>query len=154
VEGKPGTPAHAVGAFLAIGEGYVDFAVRHPAHFRVMFGPCLLSEGFAPCLSPSGRDAFQILVEVLDGLLAAGVIAAGSRPGAEFAAWAMVHGIAALLVDGAMQLATRERQLAFSGAARTMLLGLGADPALLPPAPATISFDPRPEDARTGRAAG
>jgi AcrR family transcriptional regulator len=153
VAGAAGTPAKAVADFAAIGEGYVDFAVRHPAHFRVMFGPCLEAEGFAPCLSPSGRDAYQILVDALDALVAAGVVPAAARPGAELPAWSMVHGLSALLVDGALKLTVRERTGAMAAAARTLLLGLGADPALLPVTPAMPSLDPRPAPG-PGRAAG
>lgn len=152
--GKPGTAARAVGAFMAIGEGYVDFAVRHPAHFRVMFGPCMEAEGFQPCTAPSGRDAYQILVDVLDELVAAGVIPSATRPGAELGAWAMVHGLSALLVDGAVDLSTRERATALATIVRTMLLGLGADPRLLPAAPAGRAIDPRPAGSQPARSAG
>src|SRR5689334_8708216 len=46
VAGERGTAAHAAAALNAIGEAYVEFAVRHPSHFRVMFGPCMETEGF------------------------------------------------------------------------------------------------------------
>ena len=143
---KPGTKAHAVAAFAAIGEAYVDFAVRHPSHFRVMFGPCLEEEGFAPGLAPSGRDAFQILVDVLDALVTAGAVDARARAGAEIAAWSGVHGMAALLVEGALPLPPRGRADAVRGLARTLLVGLGCDPALAPAPGAPVDGDPcRPQ---------
>lgn len=142
--GPAGTKAHAVAATLAIGETYVDFAVRHPSHFRVMFGPCMMEEGFAPGCAPSGRDAFQLLVDALDGLAAAGVVGPRERAGAEIAAWSGVHGLAALLVDGALQLSARERGEAVRAVTRSFLLGLGCDPALVPPAGGPVNADPRP----------
>jgi AcrR family transcriptional regulator len=142
--GPPGTKAHAVAAMIAIGEAYVEHAVRHPSHFRVMFGPCMIEEGFAPGCAPSGRDAFQILVDALDGLVAAGAVGAKERAGAEIGAWAGVHGLAALLVDGALELSARQRGDALLAVTRTFLLGLGCDPALLPPARAGVEADPRP----------
>ncbi len=142
VESRPGTKAHAVGALGAIGEAYVEFAVRHPSHFRVMFGPCQEEDGIVPGCASSGRDAFQILLDVLDELVAAGVIPARNRPGAEIAAWALVHGLAGLLVEGVLPLAPKERTAAFRGAARTLLLGLGCDPALVPTTTPVI-IDPR-----------
>jgi AcrR family transcriptional regulator len=132
IPGEPGSPARAVAALVAIGEAYVDFAVRHPSHFRVMFGPCLEAEGFAPGCAPSGRDAYQILVDALDALVAASAIRAETRPGAEIAAWSSVHGLASLLVDGAIPLGPRDRGPAIRLVTRAVLLGLGADPALVP----------------------
>jgi AcrR family transcriptional regulator len=143
VSGLAGTPHHAVGAFAAIGEAYVEFAVRHPAHFRVMFGPCIEEEGFCPGLSPSGRDAFQILVDTLDELAAARVVSPAARPGAELVVWSMVHGLAALSVDGALALGARERSAAVAAGGRALLIGLGADPALLPALPPLPGVDPR-----------
>src|SRR5512136_65494 len=36
--GEAGSKAHAAAVFLAVGPAYVEFAVQHPAQFRVMFG--------------------------------------------------------------------------------------------------------------------
>jgi len=143
-EGTPGSAARAVRVFAAIGEAYVDFAVRHPSHFRVMFGPCTQVEGFAPSCAPSGRGAFQILVDALDRLVEAGVITARARAGGELAAWATVHGLSALIVDGALPLTGRARTEAARSVGRTMLAGLGCDPRQLPPAGAPVLVgDPR-----------
>jgi len=130
--GAPGTKAHAAATLLVTGEGYVEFAVRHPSHFRVMFGPALQLKGATPGRAPSCRSSFEILVDALDGLAAAGVISHEARAGAEVAAWSSVHGLAALLVDGALPLGARERGHAIQVVTRLVLLGLGADPALLP----------------------
>jgi AcrR family transcriptional regulator len=141
--GTPGTPEHAVAAFAALGQAYVDFAVRHPSHFQVMFGPCTHGEGFAPGCASSGRDAFQILVDTLDGLVAARLIDPAARAGAELTVWSSVHGLASLLVDGALELAPRERAWAVAAASRTLLAGLGADAGLLPAVMHGPSVDPR-----------
>lgn len=138
-----GSAAGAVRAFGAIGEAYVEFAVRHPSHFRVMFGPCLQVEGFEPSCAPSGRDAFQILLDALDGLVAAGAVTARGRAGAELAAWSSVHGLAALLVDGALPLPPKARPDAVRAVTRSLLLGMGCEPRHLPPAPDGIPSDPR-----------
>jgi AcrR family transcriptional regulator len=153
IAGARGTALHAVGTFAGIGQAYVEFAVRHPAHFRVMFGPCLEEAGFEPGLSPSGRDAFQILVDSLDALVTARVIDPAARPGAELVAWAMVHGLAALVVEGAVDLSPRERSAAVAAAVRTMLAGLGADPVLLPAAAPAPIVDPRQPAEKPARAA-
>jgi hypothetical protein len=104
-----------------------------------MFGPCLQAEGCAPSL----RHPYQILVDGLDALVAAGAIPPPARAGAEVAAWSSVHGLAALLVEGALPLPPGARADAIRGVSRTLLLGLGCDPALLPPPGAPVDADPR-----------
>lgn len=133
IAGTAGTPACAVARLAAVGDAYLDFALRHPSHFRVMFGPWLRDTECLPGVGPSGRDPFQILVEALDGLVAAGVISEASRAGAEIVAWSAVHGLAALVVDGSLQLAPRERDLALRRVQASILRGLGADPRLVEP---------------------
>ena len=141
--GTPGSASHAVASFLAIGSAYVEFAMAHPSQFRVMFGPCKPSKDDLACLAAQGRDTYRILVDVLDGLVTGGVIRAEARPGAELPAWSVVHGLASLLVDGALTLSSREREDALQHAARLLLLGLGCPPAYVPPAQPVMT-DPRP----------
>jgi AcrR family transcriptional regulator len=149
VEGAPGSKSLAVARLFALGEAYVDFAVRHPEHFRIMFGSPYEVEDFHPGCAPSGRDAFQILVDVLDDLVKAGVIAPAARVGAELVAWSGVHGLATLVVSGALPFPPKARPLALWTVSRALLLGLGGDPALLP-AGQPISVDPRVEGKRSG----
>lgn len=100
----------------AIGIAYVLYAVDHPAEFRLMFRPDLgapLDLG-APAESP----VFRVLIRVVDACRAAAGNAEGDRESAAIAAWSLVHGLAALLVDGSLApLATdreRVRALAIS----------------------------------------
>jgi len=134
--GAEGTAARAVARLAALGEAYLDFGIRHPSHFRIMFGPWLRDTDCLPGVGPSGKDPFQILVEALAGLVAAGVISEASRAGAEIVAWSAVHGLAALVVDGSLALTPRERDLALLRVQANILLGFGADPRLIGPAAA------------------
>ena len=43
---------------------------------------------------------FQILIRCIDELIATGVLAADRRDGLDEAAWAAVHGLSTLLLDG------------------------------------------------------
>jgi len=131
VRGAPDSKARAVAAFCAIGAAYVDFALAHAAHFQVMFGPCMDAEA-APCSAATGRDAFGILVDALDALVAAGVVSAGRRAGAEITVWSAVHGLATLQADGALPLSAAERAQALAGTARLLLAGMGCPDPLLP----------------------
>jgi AcrR family transcriptional regulator len=110
-----GAAARAPGprAFLEVGVAYVRFAADHPALFRLMFSGEVAR----------GRRADAELRAAADGAL--GVLLEGVRGGAPgldeaavrrraAAAWAVVHGISGLFLDG--QLAP---------------LGLAEDPELL-----------------------
>ena len=122
----------AATAFVAVGEAYVDFAVENPALFRVMFGPwCALAQGLPEHMSDED-DPYHGLVQVLDALVAAGVIPPERRSGAELPCWSIVHGFASLLVEDAVELTTSQRAAAYAHLAKTLLLGLGCDPAVVP----------------------
>jgi AcrR family transcriptional regulator len=138
----PGSAAHAVDSVFAIGAAYIDFAVANPSRFRVMFGPCKPSEEDLARLEAERRDTYQILVDVLDALVAAGLARAEARAGAELPMWSLVHGLASLLVDGALTLSPREREDALRHSARMLLLGLGCPPRHLPAA-RPVAADPR-----------
>jgi AcrR family transcriptional regulator len=132
--GAAGAPARAAADLAALGEAYVEFAVRHPSHFRVMFGPWCEHPGMGevpPEARPNGRDPYQLLVDALDGLVRSGAISATARAGAEISAWATVHGLACLLVEGSLPLTAAERAQALAVVQRTLLLGLGCAPALV-----------------------
>ncbi|HEX7489321.1 MAG TPA: TetR/AcrR family transcriptional regulator [Anaeromyxobacteraceae bacterium] len=142
VPGAPGSRARTVASLLALGGAYVEFAVAHAPHFQVMFGPCQDAEA-SPCSAVTGRDAFGILVDALDGLVRAGAVTPEARAGAEITVWSAVHGLATLQVDGALAFAPAERAAAVRNVARLLLAGMGCPRELLPAAPA-IDVDPRP----------
>jgi len=85
----------------ALGVGYVRFALAHPAHFEVMFGPELPwhQEECTP-LHDAADDTFGLLVASVQAAQAAGKLR-GEQP-LPFAllAWSTVHGLATLLVHG------------------------------------------------------
>jgi AcrR family transcriptional regulator len=85
---------------VAVGRGYIRWALEDPAVARLVFGAGHTGSD-APPLSPHPHD---VLVAELDRLVEAGGLPAAARPGAEFVVWAAVHGLAALLVDGLVQL--------------------------------------------------
>jgi AcrR family transcriptional regulator len=86
--------------FLETGVAYVSFAVEHPAHFTVMFGPD--GNDSDPDLAAARSRAGAILDE--------GVVdlphppAESDRHDAAIAAWSLVHGFATLWLNGALSL--------------------------------------------------
>ena len=126
----------AVAAFSAMGRGYVRFAVHHQAQFRVMFGPWARDHQAAPCGGKAeedvcGRCAHSALVRILDDLVTSGAIDPAARAQIELAAWAPLHGLARLMIDGQIPAddATLDASLAILE--RPLLIGLGVDPALI-----------------------
>jgi len=55
----------------------------------------------------SGLNPFQLLGVALDRMVAAGVLPAARRPGAEYLAWSAVHGLAMLVLEGPLRRLTR-----------------------------------------------
>lgn len=101
----------------AIGAAYLMFARREPGWFRTAFSGsdpgdtpddgdeehatpdrAGAAERAEPVLTPYG-----LLSEVLDDLVTAGCLEPRRRPGAEFSAWASVHGLAMLLIAGPLR---------------------------------------------------
>ncbi|MEZ0067498.1 AcrR family transcriptional regulator [Streptacidiphilus sp. MAP12-20] len=83
----------------ALGAAYVGFAQAEPGLFRTAF--CHGARELAVGPEALGEyRAFQTVGAALDALLAVGLIPAERRPGAELPAWAALHGLALLTIDG------------------------------------------------------
>jgi AcrR family transcriptional regulator len=100
----------------ALGRAYVDFATTEPGWFRTAFAVPRTSHTFAPGegVGASGLGPYELLGARLDELVEVGAMAPDGRPGAEYAAWSGVHGLATLLNDGPLRdlpAAERERAL-------------------------------------------
>jgi AcrR family transcriptional regulator len=81
----------------AMGEAYVKFGLEHPARFRLMFG-AVLPLANHPRLRETSRAVYASLVEALR---AHGQTAQPENAAA--AAWALVHGLTYLLLDGHLE---------------------------------------------------
>lgn len=84
----------------AMGKTYVLFALDNANLFRLMFSPQLKRDG-RPGLKIAADAAFDTLRHVSGGNVKTGRIAA-------LAAWARVHGLAVLLLDGQIALRAGE----------------------------------------------
>jgi AcrR family transcriptional regulator len=96
-------PADAARAALrAVGTGYLKFALAEPGLFRTAFSvPDTVEGDFDDAKKgESGLNPFELLSSALDKMVAAGVLPAERRPGAEYVAWSAVHGLAFLILEG------------------------------------------------------
>ena len=89
--------------FRALGIGYVRFALAHPSHLRVMFGSEVPDKAEHPALKAAGERTFTLLVQAITDCQAAGQVRSGAPEELAVAAWSIVHGLAALLVDGKLK---------------------------------------------------
>ncbi|HEY8067650.1 MAG TPA: TetR/AcrR family transcriptional regulator [Burkholderiales bacterium] len=90
------------GGLRAMGEAYVRFALAHPQRFRLMFGGQVSLERH-PQLREVATKAFAGLA----GALSARVPEAQGAGDSSIAAWALVHGLAELLLGGRIAGAAR-----------------------------------------------
>ena len=89
--------------FEAMGEAYLEFAVAHPSHYRVMFGRFVESCARDPELIEEATAAFQALVDALvDQQREGGVRKDDPQMLARFV-WSLTHGIAMLVIDGQLR---------------------------------------------------
>jgi AcrR family transcriptional regulator len=97
----------AVRRLVAMGRGYVRFAVTEPGLFRTAF---VRPSAPPPEKAERPNDPFGLLARGLDDLVKVGYMATESRLMAECAAWSAVHGLAVLLIDGGLAEAPQEEQ--------------------------------------------
>lgn len=119
---RPDPAAEARARLEAAGRAYVDFALAEPGWFRTAFG---VPRSLDPGRAGAGGDPYAILNALLDRLVSSGALPAARRAGAEYAAWAAVHGLATLELDGPLRdLPASERTLALDRVVAVVLAGL------------------------------
>jgi AcrR family transcriptional regulator len=87
--------------FIACGTAYVDYGLAHPNLYRLMFGGRCSADAIqeARGTAPS-NSSYDLLREALDMLADEGAMRPAAREGAELVAWAQVHGLVTLIIDG------------------------------------------------------
>ena len=89
--------------FEAMGLAYVQFAVAHPAHYRVMFGRFVESCSKDAAFVEEAGAAFQVLVSSLVEQQQAGIVRQDDPQILARFVWSVVHGIAMLVIDGQLR---------------------------------------------------
>lgn len=89
-------------AIEAIGLSYVRFAQENPSHFRVMFGAELGDKRRHPTLLQADQAVFDVLRAAIAEAQQQEELPPGDPASVGLVAWSMLHGVAALVVDGQM----------------------------------------------------
>lgn len=84
----------------ALGVGYVRFALGHPAHFEVMFGPELPWQQEECALQDAADGTFGLLLDSVQAGQATGKLRGTEPLPLALLCWSTVHGLATLLVHG------------------------------------------------------
>ena len=90
-------PMQRLGAWAS---GYVEFAVAHDAHFRLMFGQGSPQKSTTDALQAAARDTFQLLFRTVEGGVRTGRLRSVETRELALNVWSVAHGIAALAIDG------------------------------------------------------
>jgi AcrR family transcriptional regulator len=91
--------ADGAAEMAAIGRGYVQFAVGHPAHFEVMFRLDALNLD-DPEFVVASEAAYGLLTATIERCRAAGRLHGRSPEVVAVTAWSVAHGLSALWLSG------------------------------------------------------
>lgn len=111
-----------------IGQGYVHFAVTHPAHFEVMFRLDALLPGNRE-LAAARDEVYGLLTAAVERCRAAGRLHGRPPEIAVISAWSLAHGLSALWISGRITDRTGQQDPQLMAAAVTSLF----TQAVLPP---------------------
>lgn len=103
----------AVRRLAASGRGYCTFATTEPGLFRTAFCRADDPEPSTPLAEALlEHEPYRLLVDIVDGMVTAGVVAESERTLVEAAAWSSVHGLSMLLIDGPLRLLAENEKAA------------------------------------------
>jgi AcrR family transcriptional regulator len=86
-----------------IGVAYVRFAREHPSQFRVMFGAEIGDKRRYPSLMEADSAVFNVLVAAIEVAQQHGQLGPGNPARLGMVQWSMLHGVAALVIDGQLE---------------------------------------------------
>jgi AcrR family transcriptional regulator len=93
----------ALTRFTVCGSAYIDFAIHHPAHFRVMYASPQKGVAVPEDLKPELSPVFQLFIEVVAECWKQGILQGESPYRIAISAWSLVHGFSLLVIDGRLQ---------------------------------------------------
>ena len=98
-EALAATSDDAISALQACGTAYINFARQNPEKYRLMFGRHNIDTSAYPELVSSGQASFNVLQDVIQRGINDGSFKDQPAPLVVNSAWAIVHGLATLILD-------------------------------------------------------
>lgn len=125
-----GTSANAgspLGKLRSLSRAYLEFAELHPQHYRLMFGAAAAASGSNCDPLPEASASYGLLHEVLREAQEEGLIGRQDVALQAMLAWALMHGLAMMWIDGTMHhLGADSPQAAGDYATSVLIAGLAA----------------------------
>ena len=85
-----------------LGVGYVAFALSHPANLQVMFSGILKQPDVPEPLLTAANESYAMLHDSVAAGIASRELRAADPEHVTLACWSMVHGLAGLIMNGAL----------------------------------------------------
>jgi AcrR family transcriptional regulator len=101
-EARRGSPPQRL---ARVGRAYVDFALEQPVYFRLMFRPELVDLSRFPSAQAAGARAFTVLQRLVAARVEGQRMPARKVKAMVSLHWSVVHGLAALMLDGSLGVA-------------------------------------------------
>ena len=93
-------PEDPVAQLRALGQSYLTFAINHPTHFGLMFGPCFQHDDAHQGVHKAGQSCFDMLLGCVRQAIASGSLPPGSPEDMALGYWSLVQGAASLHIHG------------------------------------------------------
>jgi AcrR family transcriptional regulator len=84
--------------FRESGVSYVEFALKNPDLFQIMYGNQIPNHSKYESLIAAEEETFHVLIDIISDCQTAGILTTQDVKKTSMAAWTMVHGIAVLLL--------------------------------------------------------
>ena len=93
------TGSDALDRLYRYGEAYIRFALKNPAHYRLMYGPEFAHRAAHPALQEASRQAFSLLIGAVREAVAEKLVDTGDPIQIALTTWSTVHGLSLLIMD-------------------------------------------------------
>lgn len=128
---KDEAPQDALNQFAASGMAYVDFALQHPAYYRIMFSGDLLSTTGHVSLQHTSSQALQDMVSDISRCQELGLVRTGDATTQALTILSTIHGFVSLVNDnriGHLLDESKSLQDVRDGVLTMIFEGIGATP--------------------------
>lgn len=88
--------------FRLMASGFLNFALKHPVHFKLMFTKIVVDHSEYPDMQIAGERAFGILLDTVSSLQESGAFRAQDPQATSIFIWSSLHGFCTLILDQAL----------------------------------------------------